>query len=222
MEEQTTTTEAEGKDVQTGTETTPPTTEEPSAESLNAFQKFLNGLFGGKESKAADPEPGKAEEKAPDQKKETKAADPAGSEEKAFTQADLEEAVEAARQKWLDEAAEAERMKKLTPEQKVAAEQQKKDEEIADLRNQLLRKELQETAVRSLEAEGFPAGLAGLIDCSSKERMEETLKSATEIFKESLASAVKSRLKGKTPEGLGGAVSADALLRAQIEKNIMG
>lgn len=220
MEEQTTTTEAEVKDVQTGTETTPPTAEEPSAESLNAFQKFLNGLFGGKESKAADPEPGKAEEKAPDQKKETE--DPAGSKEKTFTQADLEAAVEAARQKWLDEAAEAERVKKLTPEQKAVEEQQKKDEEIADLRNQLLRKELQETAVRSLEAEGFPAGLAGLIDCSSKERMEETLKSATEIFKESLASAVKSRLKGKTPEGLGGAVSADALLRAQIEKNIMG
>ena len=126
MEEQTTTTEAEGKDVQTGTEATPPTAEEPSAESLNAFQKFLNGLFGGKESKAADPEPGKAEEKAPDQKKETKAADPAGSEEKAFTQADLEAAVEAARQKWLDEAAEAERMKKLTPEQKAAEEQQKR------------------------------------------------------------------------------------------------
>lgn len=221
MEEQTTTTEAEVKDVQTGTEATPPTAEEPSAESLSAFQRFLNGLFG-KESKAADPEPGKAEEKAADQKKETKVADPAGSEEKTFTQADLEAAVEAARQKWLDEAAEAERVKKLTPEQKAAEEQQKKDEEIADLRNQLLRKELQETAVRSLEAEGFPAGLAGLIDCSSKERMEETLKSATEIFKESLASAVKSRLKGKTPEGLGGAVSADALLRAQIEKNIMG
>ena len=134
----------------------------------------------------------------------------------------LDLAVEAARQKWLDEAAEAERMKKLTPEQKAAEEQQKKDEEIASLRSRLLQKELQETAVRSLEAEGFPAGLAGLIDCSSKERMEETLKSATEIFKESLASAVKSRLKGKTPEGLGGAVSADALLRAQIEKNIMG
>ena len=69
---------------------------------------------------------------------------------------------------------------------------------------------------------GFPAGLAGMLDYSSRERMEETLKSATEIFKESLASAVQSRLKGKTPEGLGNAVSADSLLRAQIEKNIMG
>lgn len=219
MEEQITTTESEVKDVQPGAETAPPAAEEPSAENLNAFQKFLSGLFGGKEGKAADPEPGKAEEKASDGKKEE---DPAGSGEKTFTQADLEAAVEAAHQKWLDEAAEAERVKKLTPEQKAAEEQQKKDEEIASLRSQLLQKELKETAVRSLEAEGFPAGLAGMLDYSSRERMEETLKSATEIFKESLASAVQSRLKGKTPEGLGNAVSADSLLRAQIEKNIMG
>ena len=65
-------------------------------------------------------------------------------------------------------------------------------------------------------------GLAGVLDYSSKERMEETLKNTTEIFKESLAVAVQTRLKGRTPEGLGGAASAENLLRDQIAKNIRG
>ena len=38
--------------------------------------------------------------------------------------------------------AEAERVKKLTPEEKAKEEQEKKDSEIADLRSQLLQKEL--------------------------------------------------------------------------------
>jgi len=52
--------------------------------------------------------------------------------------------------------------------------------------------------------------------------MEETLKNTMQIFKDSLASAVQTRLKGKTPEGLGNAASAEGLLRDQIARNIRG
>ena len=69
---------------------------------------------------------------------------------------------------------------------------------------------------------GFPVGLADVLDYSSKERMEETLKNTTKVFKDSLAVAIQSRLKGKTPEGLGGAASAENLLRDQIARNVRG
>lgn len=185
-------------------------TTESTPEKVSALQKFINGLFGGGKEDGAEPE-----------KKEEKEAVEATAE-KSFTQADMDAAIEAAKQQWLDEAAEAERVKKLTPEEKAKEEQEKKDSEIANLRSQLLQKELRESATKALETDGFPVGLADVLDYSSKERMEETLKNTTEIFKSSLEVAIKSRLKGKTPEGLGGAASAENLLRDQIARNIRG
>lgn len=185
-------------------------TAESTPEKVSALQKFINGLFGGGKEDGAEPE----------KKEEKEAAEAAA--EKSFTQADMDAAIEAAKQQWLDEAAEAERVKKLTPEEKAKEEQEKKDSEIASLRSQLLQKELRESATKALETDGFPVGLADVLDYSSKERMEETLKNTTEIFKSSLEAAIKSRLKGKTPEGLGGAASAENLLRDQIARNIRG
>jgi hypothetical protein len=198
---------AEGTQTQQAAESTP--------EKVNALQKFIEGLF----NKGVG-----ASEKEAETEKETSgdSASAEGSTGGTFTQADIDAAVEAAKQRWTEEAAEAERVKKLSPEERAAEEQQKKDEEISSLRSQLLKKELQESAVKSLEKDGFPVGLAGVLDYSSKEAMEETLASTTKVFKESLAEAVRNKLKGRTPEGLGGAASAENLLRDQIAKNVRG
>lgn len=209
--DETTTMQETGQETQTSaTETKEQPAVESTPEKVSALQKFINGLFGG----------GKETEADSGTKEESPAEDTAA--EKSFTQADMDAAIESARQKWLEETAEAERVKKLTPEERAKEEQEKKDAEITSLRSQLLQKELRENATKSLEADGFPVGLAEVLDYSSKERMEETLKNTTEIFKESLAAAVQSRLKGRTPEGLGGAASAENLLRDQIAKNIRG
>lgn len=205
----TTTMQGAEQEVQnTATETQGQQTAESTPEKVSALQKFINGLFGG----------GKEADGAESEKKEGEAA----AEEKSFTQADVDVAIEAAKQQWLEEAAEAERVGKLTPEEKAKEEQEKKDSEIASLRSQLLQKELRENATKALEADGFPVGLADVLDYSSRERMEATLDSTTKVFKDSLAAAIQSRLKGRTPEGLGGAASAENLLRDQIAKNIRG
>ena len=205
----TTTMQGTEQEVQnTATETQGQQTAESTPEKVSTLQKFIDGLFGGGK---------KAEGTEPEKKDGDPAAEKA-EEEKSFTQAD----VDAAKQQWLDEAAEAERVKKLTPEEKAKEEQEKKDSEIASLRSQLLQKELRESATKSLETDGFPVGLADVLDYSSKERMEETLKNTTKVFKDSLAVAIQSRLKGKTPEGLGGAASAENLLRDQIARNVRG
>lgn len=213
MDEQTTTTqEAEQTAPATATETQEQQKAEDTPEKVSALQKFINGLFGGKESDATGSDEEEGEEAAAD----------GASSEKNFTQADMDAAIEAAKNKWADEAVEAERVKKLSPEEKAAEEQKKRDTEIADLRGQLLKKELQETATKALEKDGFPVRLAGMLNYSSKEAMEESLKETTEMFKESLEVAIKARLKGKTPEGLGGAASPENLIRSQIAKNIRG
>lgn len=205
------TTTSEADQVQTTAETTLDQQKtETAPEKVTALQKFINGLIGGSKE-----ETGTAETKQEETKDQTE-------ESKGFTQADVDAAIEAAKEKWQAEAAEAERVKKLTPEERAAEEQKQKDARITELEGQLLRKELRENAVKSLEKEGFPVGLADTLDYSSKERMEETLKNTTEIFKESLAAAIKERLKGKTPEGLGRAASNENLLRDQIAKSVRG
>lgn len=212
MDETTTMQGAEQEVQTTATETQGQQTTESTPEKVSALQKFINGLFGGgKDVDVTEPE-----------KKDGDPADDKGAEEKNFTQAEMDAAIEGAKKQWLEEVAEAERVKKLTPEQKAAEEQQKKDTEIENLRSQLLQKELRENATKVLEKDGFPVGLADVLDYSSKERMEETLKSTTTVFKESLAAAIQTRLKGKTPEGLGGAASSENLLRDQIARNIRG
>lgn len=162
----TTTMQGTEQEVQnTATETQGQQTAESTPEKVSTLQKFIDGLFGGgKKAEGAEPE-----------KKDGDPAAEKAEEEKSFTQADVDAAIEAAKQQWLDEAAEAERVKKLTPEEKAKEEQEKKDSEIASLRSQLLQKELRESATKSLETDGFPVGLADVLDYSSKERMEERL-----------------------------------------------
>lgn len=75
--------------------------------------------------------------------------------------------------------------------------------ELAELKAQLLSKELHEMAAAELQKQNLPAELAALLDYSSREKMEASLKTIGESFNSSLEAAVKERLKGKTPLGLG-------------------
>lgn len=71
-------------------------------EKVSAFKEFLDGLFGAKQEKK---EPG-AEEKAAEKGTEP----PAGkTEEKSFSQADMDAAIEKAKQDWEAQAEEAKR-----------------------------------------------------------------------------------------------------------------
>ena len=98
----------------------------------------------------------------------------------------------------------------------------KKDDQIADLQAKLLKSDLQKKATASLEKDGYPVGLAELLDYTSEEAMEKSLSKLIETFKGSLQTAVESRLRGKTPAGLGNAASAENMLRDQIARNIRG
>lgn len=213
---------AETQQTDTTTATTATATEqqttEATPEKVSALQKFIDGLFG----KKADGDAA-AEEKKDTAKEDADKGDSAKeAEKKTFSEEDVNSAIESARQKWLEEQKEAERISKLSPEEKEKEEQQKKDKELESLRGQLLQRDLKEQAVSALDKEGFPVKLAETLDYSSKENMEKSLKGTMDVFRDSLKVAIETRLKGKTPEGLGGAASAENMIKDQIAKNIRG
>lgn len=178
----------------------------PTAEQQTAFQKWLAGLFGGgKEAAPAGQEPAKQE--------------PEG---KTYTQADLQAEIEKAKAAWAAEQQEQARLAKLTPEERAKAEADAKDQKVADLEAKLLQRDLKDAALAKLEKEGFPVGLADLLTYTDEASMEQSLERVQAVFKASLEAAVKERLRGKTPEGLGGAATAENALKDQIAQNIRG
>lgn len=88
----TTTMQGTEQEVQnTATETQGQQTAESTPEKVSTLQKFIDGLFGGgKKAEGAEPE-----------KKDGDPAAEKAEEEKSFTQADVDAAIEAAKQQWL-------------------------------------------------------------------------------------------------------------------------
>ena len=177
----------------------------PTAEQRTAFQKFWDALFGGKE----DPAPGSGE--GEDTKKD---GDPAPKEDEG-TQPEAKAA-------WEAEQAEQQRLAKLSPEERAKAEGEAKEQELTKLRAELLQRDLKDAALKKLTDEGFPVGLADLLTYTDQEGMEKSLKHTQEVFKGALEVAVKERLRGKTPEGLGGGAKAENAVKDQIAQGIRG
>lgn len=191
-----------------------PTT--PTAEQRTAFQKFWDSLFGGKE----EPAPGSGEgtkkdgDPAPKEGEGTK-QEPQGG--KSYSEADVE-----AKAAWEAEQQEKQRLAKLSPEERAKAEGEAQAQELTKLRTELLQRDLKDAAVKKLTDEGFPVGLADLLTYTDKESMEKSLQQTQEVFKSALEAAVKERLRGKTPEGLGGGAKAENTVKDQIAQGIRG
>ncbi len=155
-----------------------------SKEADGLMQKFVDFLSRG-EKKAA----------------ETKTAKETISGEKTYTQAEFEAAVAEA-------VAKASVGGEKQPKKPAEGDMQK---ELAELKAQLLSKELHELAATKLKEGGLPEDLAALLDYSSKEKMEASLKTLQDSFTANLETAVKERLKGKTPLGLGTGSSKETI-----------
>ena len=195
----------------------------PTAEQRTAFQKFMDVLFGGKE----DPAPGSGEgegtkkdgDPAP---KEGEGTKPEGKDGKSYSEADVEAKIAEAKAAWEAEQQEKQRLAKLSPEERAKAEGEAQAQELTKLRTELLQRDLKDAALKKLTDEGFPVGLADLLTYTDQESMEKSLKHTQEVFKGALEAAVKERLRGKTPEGLGGGAKAENTVKDQIAQGIRG
>ncbi len=184
----------------------------PTAEQQTSFQKWFAGLFGGKDAAPAAQEDSGSPASAGKQ-------EPGGG---TYTEADLKAKLEEAKASWDAERQEQDRLAKLSPEERAKAEADAKDQKLAELEAKLLQRDLKDSALAKLEKEGLPVGLADLLDYSSQEGLDKSLERVQEVFKASLEAAVKERLRGRTPAGLGGAATAENALKDQIAQNIRG
>ena len=125
----------------------------------------------------------------------------------------MEAKIAEAKAAWEAEQQEKQRLAKLSPEERAKAEGEAQAQELTKLRTELLQK---------LTDEGFPVGLADLLTYTDKESMEKSLQQTQEVFKSALEAAVKERLRGKTPEGLGGGAKAENTVKDQIAQGIRG
>lgn len=139
----------------------------------------------------------------------------------------IEKAVAEAKEKWLAEQEEEKRLSNLSPEEQEKEKATKTETKLEQLRAEMLARDLKDNAVATLETEGYPTQLASLLTYTSKEDMEQSLSTAKDTFKNCLETAIKERLRGRTPEGLGGAGNmgyhtGDEMIKSQIAKNIRG
>lgn len=139
----------------------------PAQEQQNAFQRFLGSLLGS--GKAAPPAPAGDADTAPPPAPQQ---EPEG---KTYTEADLQSRLEAVKAEWAAQQQEQARLEKLPPEERAKAEADAKDKELEGLRAQLLQRDLKDAALKQLEKEGFPTGLADLLTYTDKESMEKSI-----------------------------------------------
>ena len=195
----------------------------PTAEQRTAFQQFWDSLFGSKEKPAPGSGEGDGTKKDGDptlKEGEGSKQEPQGG--KSYSEAELSAKIAEAKAAWEAEQQEKQRMAKLSPEERAKAESEAKDQELTKLRSELLQRDLKDAAVKKLTDEGFPVGLADLLTYTDQESMEKSLKHTQEVFKNALETAVKERLRGKTPEGLGGGAKAENAMKDQIAQSIRG
>ncbi len=195
----------------------------PTAEQRTAFQKFMDALFGGKEDPAPASGEGEGTKKGGDPApKEGEGTKPEAKDGKSYSEADVEAKIAEAKAAWEAEQQEKQRLAKLSPEERAKAEGEAKEQELTKLRAELLQRDLKDAALKKLTDEGFPGGLADLLTYTDQESMEKSLKHTQEVFKGALEVAVKERLRGKTPEGLGGGAKVENTVKDQIAQSIRG
>lgn len=198
--------------------TTPAAGQEPEGKDAKPESKFLQRLgkllgIGGDGEDGGD---GAAKPK------EDGKADPPPKDGQTYTEADLQARIDAAKAQWQAEQEEQARLAKLSPEERAKAEAAKTSDEIAQLKAQLLARDVRDKAITRLSGDGYPVGLADLLPLTSEQDMTAACDKLTEAFDAAVAATVKERLRGKTPEGLGKGANANEAIRNEIAKNIRG
>ena len=203
-------------------ETTPPGGKEPEGKESKPESKFLQRLCkllginddGGDGDGKEDGDPA-----APAGAKKT---EPAPKDGKTYTEADVQARIDAAKTQWQAEQEEQARLAKLSPEERAKAEAAKTGDEITQLKAQLLAHDLKDKAVARLSGDGYPVGLADLLPLTSEQDMTAAIDKLTDAFDSAVAAAVKERLRGKPPAGIGRDNNQTEAMRDQIAKAIRG
>lgn len=150
------------------------------------------------------------------------AADPAQQDDqqlKTFTPEELDRFVEEKRREWEAEqkAAEQERLQRLPEEERLKQEKLSAQDELAKLKEEIGKLKVRDKLIDYLNKHGYPIGLEKILPYTSDEESAmKSMEMLIETFDESVYAAVRERLRGKTPEGLGRNHNASEAIRNQI------
>lgn len=104
---------------------------------------------------------------------------------------------------------EAERLSKLSADERAKEEAKKKDEEIAKLRAEIDRNNLEKDTVDRLNQEGLPLEFKSFLMQENAEKTNESIKVFKDVYNKAVQAEVEKRFKGKTPKGSSDAGKAD-------------
>lgn len=193
---------------------TTPTGQEPEGKEAKPESKFLQRL--GKLLGIGDDGDGDAKPK------EDGKADPPSKDGQTYTEADLQARIDAAKAQWQAEQDEQARLAKMSPEERAKVEADKTNDRVAQLEAQLRARDIRDKAVARLSSDGYPVELASLLPATSEQDMEAAYDRMTKAFDGAVAAAVKDRLRGNTPAGIGKNHNQTEQLRNQIANEIRG
>lgn len=116
-------------------------------------------------------------------------------------------ALETARGKWARETemrieqarAEAEARARMTGEERMAHDFARREAQLNAREQEILGRELRAEAARMIQERGLPMELAGAMNYSSMENMEESLNSIGEAFAAAVQAGVEQRMRGSVP-----------------------
>ena len=149
-------------------------------------------------------------------------ADPAQQDDpqpKTFTPEELDRLIEEKRREWEAEqkAAEQERINRLPEEERLKREQMEQQDRIAQLEAEIARRDLKTKVMRRLEELALSPSIEEIFPyAEDEETTMKNLETFAEMFHGAVLTAVKERLRGKTPAGLGGNHNTIAAIRNQI------
>ena len=95
-----------------------------------------------------------------------------------------------------DAVTEAQRLAKMTQAEREEHDRQKQAEELAKREAAITRRELTATAKDTLASKGLPLSLAEIVDYTSADTANASLKSIETAFQAAVQTAVEDRLKG--------------------------
>ena len=128
----------------------------------------------------------------------------------------VNKALETAHEKWEADAKaqadEAAKLAKMKTDEKAEYERQKREDALAKREAEITRRELHAEAITQLTADGLPASLADIVDCTSADNCKKSMESVKKAFGEAVEKAVNDKLKGTTPKTGGGNNSEDPFL----------
>ena len=149
-------------------------------------------------------------EKNPDvESKETEVKEPKESEtkeeEKKYSDKEVDEIINKKFAKWQraqdERIKEEKRLSKLSADERAKEESKKKDDEIARLKAEIDRNNLEKDTIDRLNEEGLPLEFKSFLMGENAEKTNETIKAFKDIYQKNIQEEVEKRFKGKTPPG---------------------